>query len=115
MNEVILIGKVVNVPALKMENGHKAYIFNIEVERTKTLPTEKSIGIDKKYYEFPRIIAFDEVAETLLKNMKKSKLVKITGWIHVRLTNHGYMNSYHTEIIADKIEFLEEEAAHESL
>lgn len=106
MNEVILIGKVVNVPKLKMENGHKTCTFNIEVERTQTLPTEKSIGINKKYYEFPRIFAFDEVAETLLKNIKKSELVKITGWVHVRLSNHGHMNSYHTEIIADKIDFI---------
>ena len=115
MNQVILIGRVINVPEIKLENGHKTCVFNIEIERTRALPSEKSEAIDKKYYEFPRIFAFDEVAETFHKSIKKSDSVKVTGWIHIMLNSSNFRNYYHTEIIADEIELLEEEATYESL
>lgn len=104
MNEIKLLGRVVNQLHTKIGNTRKC-MFNVEVKRTKLLPT------DKHQCDYPRVTAFDEVAENFIKTVKRGDLVKVTGWIHVAVIGTEGFNHYLTEIIAENIE--EEEAMDE--
>lgn len=106
MNEVKLTGRVVNQLQSNVGDTSKC-MFNVEVKRSKLLPT------DKHQCDYPRVTAFDEVAENFIRTVKRGDVVKITGWIHVAVIGTDGFNRYVTEIIAENIE--KEEAINESI
>lgn len=101
MNSVILIGRLTKDPELRYiaSNEKAVATFSIAVDR----PFSK-----EKTADFFRIVVFGKVAENCATYLAKGRLVGVQG----RLQNNNYETAsgekrYTTEIIADKIEFLE--------
>ena len=106
MNEVTLQGKIVTVSKLSKSYGTTFITFNIEVERSRVLPGEKSEIIKAKFYDYPKISAFDDLALKISKELKKGCTVKVIGWVHSCIVKTESSNQYRTEIIADTIEVI---------
>lgn len=115
MNEVSLVGSVVNTSKAVKIGSHKKCMFNLEIKRTRELPSVSAKATMGNPYDYPRVIAFDDVAVSFVRKFKRGDVVKVTGWIHVAISNTDGHNSYFTEIIAEKIELYEEEASYESI
>lgn len=106
MNEVTLQGKIVSVSKLSKFHGAASITFNIEVERSGVLPGEKSETLKAKFYDYPKISAFDDLALKISKEIKKGCTVKVIGWVHSCIVKTDSFNQYRTEIIADTIEVI---------
>lgn len=101
MNSVILIGRLTKEVELRYlaQSEKPVATFSIAVDR----PFSK-----EKTADFFRIVVFGKVAENCANYLVKGKLVGVQG----RLQNNNYETQsgekkYTTEVIADKIEFLE--------
>lgn len=101
MNSVILIGRLTKDPELRYIAASEKPVatFSIAVDR----PFSK-----EKTADFFRIVVFGKVAENCANYLVKGRLVGVQG----RLQNNNYETQsgekkYTTEVIADKIEFLE--------
>lgn len=101
MNSVILIGRLTKDPELRYiaESGKAVASFTIAVNR----PFSKDNKAD-----FFRIVVFGKSAENCANYISKGRLVGVQG----RLQNNNYETQtgekrYSTDIIADRVEFLE--------
>jgi single-strand DNA-binding protein len=103
MNVVVLIGRLTKSPELKrLESGTSVVEFNIAIDRGKNRDGEKR-GAD-----FPRVKAFGKTAENIERFVSKGNMVGVHG----RLETGSYKNKngdmvYTTDVIADRVEFLE--------
>lgn len=100
MNSVILIGRLTKDPDLRYisESGKPVANFTIAVNRE----------FQKDKTDFFRIVVFGKPAENCANYLSKGRLVGVSG----RLQNNNYETQsgekrYTTEIIADRVEFLE--------
>ncbi|MCG8484283.1 MAG: single-stranded DNA-binding protein [Clostridia bacterium] len=101
MNSVILIGRLTKDPELRYiaESGKAVATFTLAVNR----PFSKEDKAD-----FFRVVVFGKSAENCANFITKGRLVGVQG----RLQNNNYETQagekrYTTEIIADRVEFLE--------
>ncbi len=101
MNSVILIGRLTKDPELRYipNSGTAVTNFTIAVDR----PFAK-----EKTADFFRVVVFGKSAENCSNYLSKGRQVAVSG----RLQNNNYETQsgekrYTTEIIADRVEFLE--------
>jgi len=110
MNNVSLIGRLVQDPTLKQTHENKSVTqFNLAINRYMSYSQkEEKRQEGKSTADFPRIVAWGKTAENCCKYLQKGAMVSITG----RVTTSSYENSsgemvYSTDIVADRITFLE--------
>lgn len=103
MNSVILIGRLTRDPEVRYTSGTQMAIatFNLAVDRPQRQGQEKQT-------DFPRVTVFGRQAETCEKYLKKGRLVCVSG----RLQTGSYKNKngdtvYTTDVVANRVEFLE--------
>lgn len=103
MNQVILIGRLTKDPETRYTSGSQMAVctFTLAVDR----PTKQG---EEKKADFPRITVFGRQAENCEKYLSKGKKVAVQG----RIQTGSYQNSqgqkvYTTDVIAERIEFLE--------
>lgn len=106
MNSVILIGRLTKDPELRFiaESGKAVATFTIAVNR----PFSK----DKDKADFFRVVVFGKSAENCANFISKGRLVGVQG----RIQNNNYETQtgekrYTTEVVADRVEFLESKNA----
>lgn len=100
MNNVTLIGRLTKAPELRYipESEMAVATFTVAIDR---------MGKEKKA-DFPRITVFGKSAENCEKYLDKGRLVGIQG----RIQTGSYKNKdgatvYTTDVVADRVEFLE--------
>jgi len=104
MNSVVLIGRLTRDPETRYTTTGKAVCtFSIAIDR----PTRKDEEETKKT-DFPRITVWGAQAESCDRFLEKGRLVGIQG----RLQTGSYQNKhdetvYTTDVIAERVEFLE--------
>lgn len=103
MNSVVLIGRLTRDPELRYTAGTQTAVatFALAIDRYAKQGEEKKA-------DFPNIIVFGKTAENCEKYLKKGMLAGVEG----RLQTGSYKNKngetvYTTDVIADKVEFLE--------
>ena len=103
MNQVILIGRLTKDPETRYTSVSQIAVctFTLAVDR----PTKQG---EEKKADFPRITAFGRQAENCERYLSKGKKVAVQG----RIQTGSYQNSqgqtvYTTDVIAERIEFLE--------
>ncbi len=101
MNSVILIGRLTKDPELRYipNSGTAVTNFTVAVDR----PFSK-----EKIADFFRVVVFGKSAENCSNYLSKGRLVGVSG----RLQNNNYETQtgekrYTTEVIAERVEFLE--------
>lgn len=105
MNSVELIGRPTKDPEVRYTSGNQQAIatFTLAVDRDG-----KKDENGNKLADFPRITVFGKEAEICEKYLKKGKLTAVQG----RLQTGSYTNKngdkvYTTDVIANRVEFLE--------
>lgn len=101
MNSVVLIGRLTRDPELRFTagSGKAVATFSIAVDR----PFSKNNEAD-----FFRVVVWGKTGENCANYLAKGRLVGVQG----RLQNNNYQTStgekrYSTEVVADRVEFLE--------
>ncbi|MCG8541502.1 MAG: single-stranded DNA-binding protein [Clostridia bacterium] len=101
MNNVVMIGRLTRDPELRFTagSGKAVATFSIAVDR----PFSKN-----KEADFFRVVVWGKSGENCANYLAKGRLVAVQG----RLQNNNYETNtgekrYSTEVIADRVEFLE--------
>ena len=98
MNNVVLIGRLTRDPELRWSNDLAVARFSIAINRR---------GKDKGA-DFPSIVVFGKQAENCEKYLTKGRQVCIQGHLQTgSYTNKEGNKVYTTDVIADRVEFLE--------
>lgn len=103
MNSVVLIGRLTRDPEVRYisESQMAVATFTVAIDR----PTRS--GQEKKT-DFPRITVFGRQAENCERFLAKGRLVGIQGRIQTgSYTNKEGQTVYTTDVVADRVEFLE--------
>jgi single-strand DNA-binding protein len=111
MNQVILIGRLTQDVDLRFSQGS-----NMSVARF-TVAVDKGYGRDKKEQmasqgkptaDFPKVVVFGRRAENCANYVKKGSLIAVKGSIQTgSYTNQQGNKVYTTEVLAERVEFLE--------
>lgn len=116
MNNVSLIGRLVQTPEVKYTSEGKAFTqFTLAINRYMSQSQkEEKKAEGKSTADFPRIFAWGKTAENCCFYLKKGAMISVSG----KITTSNYQNSegdmvYTTDITADRITFLEP-GSHES-
>lgn len=103
MNSVVLIGRLTRDPEIRYTASTQMAVatFNIAIDRPVRAGGEKQT-------DFPRITVFGRQAENCERYLAKGRLVGVQG----RLQTGSYQNKdgvtvYTTDVVADRVEFLE--------
>lgn len=111
MNSVNLIGRLTRDPELRYipNSGTAVATFSLAVD--KGLSKEKKKEAEKKGQptaDFINIVAWGKQAENCANYLQKGKLIAVNGRIQTRsYTAKDNSKRYVTEVVADKVEFLE--------
>ena len=103
MNSVALIGRLTKDPEVRYisENQTAVASFTVAIDRPVKAGQEKKA-------DFPRVTIFGKQAENCEKYLAKGRLVGVQGRIQTgSYTNKDGVTVYTTDIIADRVEFLE--------
>lgn len=104
MNNVTLIGRLTRDPEVRYTTGQNQIAvasFSLAIDR----PVKQ--GQEKKA-DFPSVKVFGKTAENCEKYLTKGRLVGIQGRIQTgSYTNKDGKTVYTTDVIADRVEFLE--------
>lgn len=108
MNSVILIGRVAQDIEVRYTAGQMAVA-------TFTVAVDRPVKDKEKQADFPRVTVFGKLAENCERYTRKGLRIGIQG----RLQTGSYKNKdghtvYTTDVIAERIEFLEWPAEKES-
>ena len=100
MNNVVLIGRLVRDPELRYTaNGKAVAQFSIAVNR----PFSKT-----KEADFFNIVVWGKTGENCSNYLAKGRLVGVQGRLQSRsYENKAGVKKYITEVVADRVEFLE--------
>ncbi len=110
MNQVSLVGRITQELELKnFEDGNCVTRFNLAIDRylKSTLKAEKK-SEGRQTADFPRIVLWGKQAENCCKYLKKGALISING--RVNTTSYEKADgetAYVTEIVGEKVHFLE--------
>lgn len=101
MNNVVLIGRLARDPELRFIAGSGKAVANF------TIAVNRDFGKEKQA-DFFRIVVWGKTAENVANYLAKGRLVGINGSLQTRSydDNNG-VKRYLTEIVANKVEFLE--------
>lgn len=111
MNNVVLIGRLTKDPELRFlpNTGQGMSTFTLAVD--KDLSKEKRREFEaqgKPTADFIRVVCWGRLAETSANYLVKGQLTGVQGRIQTRSwQNENGERRYATEIVANKIEFLE--------
>ena len=100
MNNVNLIGRTTADPQVRYNPESQKAIARF------TLAVDDGFG-DNKRTSFINIVAFGKTAENCEKFLAKGKLTGVTGKIQTGSYEKDGQKVYTTDIIADRVEFLE--------
>ncbi len=104
LNRIILIGRLTRDPELRFTpaNGVPVATFTLAVDR----PFLNQRG--EREADFIKIVVWRKLAETCANNLKKGRLVAVSGRLQVRSydTPEG-QRRYVTEVVADEVRFLD--------
>ena len=102
MNSVALIGRLTRDPEIRYTGDQMAIAtFSSAIDR----PPRRD---GTRETDFPRITVFGRQAENCEKYLKKGRMVGVTGRIQTgSYTNKNGDKVYTTDIVADRVEFLE--------
>ena len=103
MNSVNLIGRLTRDPEVRYAAGSQMAVctFSVAIAR----PVRKD---GEKQTYFPRVKCFGKQAENCEKFLAKGRLVGVQGRIQTgSYTNKDGATVYTTDVVADRVEFLE--------
>lgn len=103
MNQVVLIGRLTRDPEVRYTSGTNMAVatFTVAVDR----PVKP--GADK-VTDFPRVTVFGKSAENCERFLAKGRLVGIQGRLQTgSYTDKDGKTVYTTDVVADRVEFLE--------
>lgn len=103
MNSVQLIGRLTRDPEIRYTAGTQMAVatFTVAIDR----PTAKE---KEKHTDFPRVIVFGRSAENCERYLAKGRLVGIQGSLQTgSYKNKSGETVYTTDVIANRVEFLE--------
>ena len=103
MNNVTLIGRLTRDPEVRYTSGSQMAVarFSIAIDR----PTRQG---GEKQTDFPSIVVFGKQAENCERFLTKGRLVGIEGRIQTgSYTNKDGNKVYTTDVVANRVEFLE--------
>ncbi len=103
MNSVVLIGRITRDPEVRYTSGTQTAVctFTVAIDR----PVKKD---EKKQADFPRVICFGKQAENCERFLAKGRLVGVQGRLQTgSYTNKDGATVYTTDVVADRVEFLE--------
>lgn len=103
MNSVVLVGRLTRDPDIRHipESGMAVATFTVAIDR----PVKQ--GQEKKT-DFPRVTVFGRQAENCERFLAKGRLVGVQGRIQTgSYTNKNGQTVYTTDVVADRVEFLE--------
>ncbi|MDY6038270.1 MAG: single-stranded DNA-binding protein [Eubacterium sp.] len=102
MNSVVLIGRLTRDPELRYTTSQMAVAtFSLAIDRPVRAGKERET-------DFPRVTVFGKQAENCEKYLAKGRMAAVQG----RLQTGSYKNKdgatvYTTDVVADRVEFLE--------
>jgi single-strand DNA-binding protein len=103
MNSVVLIGRLTRDPEVRYvpESQMAIATFTVAIDR----PPRKD---GTKQADFPRVTVFGKQAESCERYLAKGRLVGVQGRIQTgSYTNKDGQTVYTTDVVADRVEFLE--------
>lgn len=103
MNSVILTGRLTRDPEIRYTAGTQMAVatFTVAVDRPVRAGTEKQT-------DFPRVTVFGKSAENCERFLAKGRLVGIQGSLQTgSYKNKSGETVYTTDVIANRVEFLE--------
>lgn len=103
MNSVVLIGRLTRDPETRYTAGTQMAVatFTVAVDRPRKAGAEKQT-------DYPRITVFGKQAENCERFLQKGRLVGIQGRLQTgSYTNKDGATVYTTDVVADRVEFLE--------
>ena len=103
MNSVVLIGRLTRDPEVRYisESQTAVATFTVAIDRPVRSGQEKKT-------DFPRVTVFGRQAENCERFLAKGRLVGIQGRIQTgSYTNKDGQTVYTTDVVADRVEFLE--------
>lgn len=106
INVVVLVGRLTRDPELRRANtGNSVCNFSIAVDRSYKQPGQPEA-------DFPNVVCFNKTAENLCQYQRKGSLIGVTGRLQTRsYDDQNGQRHYRTEVIADRIDWLESRAA----
>ncbi len=103
MNSVVLIGRLTRDPELRYTAGTQMAVatFTLAIDRPVRAGGERQT-------DFPRVTVFGKQAENCEKFLAKGRLVGVQGRLQTgSYTNKDGATVYTTDVVADRVEFLE--------
>ena len=103
MNSVVLIGRLTRDPELRYTTGTQTAVA------TMTVAIDRPVKAgDERQTDFPRVTVFGKQAENCEQYLKKGRLVGVQGRLQTgSYTNNNGVTVYTTDVVADRVEFLE--------
>ena len=103
MNCVVLIGRLTRDPEVRYTSESQMAVatFSVAIDRPVRAGKEKQT-------DFPRVTVFGKQAENCERFLSKGRLVGVQGRIQTgSYTNRDGQTVYTTDVVADRVEFLE--------
>jgi single-strand DNA-binding protein len=105
LNKVMIIGRLGRDPEVRYTQGGTA-VTNFSVA-TSDGWTDKATGEKREKTEWHRVVAFRRLAEVCGEYLAKGRQVYVEGRLQTRSWEKDGITRYTTEILADKVQFLE--------
>ena len=102
-NLVFLIGRLTKDPEVRYTSGTQMAVctFTLAIDRPVKAGAEKQT-------DFPRVTVFGKQAENCERFLSKGRLVAVQGRLQTgSYTNRDGATVYTTDVVADRVEFLE--------
>ena len=102
MNSVVLIGRLTRDPELRYTTSQMAVAtFSLAIDRPVRAGKERET-------DFPRVTVFGKQAENCEKYLAKGRMAAVQGRLQTgSYTNKDGATVYTTDVVADRVEFLE--------
>jgi len=102
MNRIVLLGRMTKDPEVRLtQSGKTTASFCLAVDRPFTRDGNKET-------DFINIVAWNKTAELVGNNVSKGQRLLVEGRLQIRqYKDQTGQNHYITEVIADRVEFIE--------
>lgn len=109
MNSVSLIGRLTRDPEIRRKDELVIARFSLAVNRPKQ-------GGNEATSDFPSVVCFGKTAELVEKYIGKGRLVGVIGRIQTgNYTDKDGKKVYTTDVVAERVEFLDKKPDGESV